>query len=378
MKEINRMGAGWFIVKLAIEQGILNNTNMPISPSNPTKEYTYKKTKNQHFQFIDYLVNNWNNRIALLGSNFTNKDLKELAIKLQKNVLPQILNPQIINKTIPVSKGNIWNEFDEDKGMIRYDKSVPINQRVSGLASFLYEVYFSITRYAQDLLYTLFDKEGINFEFNKIPVILKQGHPRSTYKTDDKTLAKIICDYQRKKERIASVEELISILSKKTLTMNVVGEYCGEYIVLYYENTCASTRQDLFDELEMTLAHEYMHYVHNMYVGNKTFYSKTKNRNNVIEPIADFYSAMYMAWCAKKIQLAQKRLDFWIEYYGYSIPYVYSLNFLVTYSLNYINNYQGKRLIFPSSVDHYSVDKFLEVFDISKKSIEDAFDFLTK
>lgn len=86
MREINSMGKGWFIVKLAIDKGILPNQQIDfgMKSSKNRREKVYKETANQHAIFIDDIVKNWDERIALEGSKFSNQDLKNLAIKLQK------------------------------------------------------------------------------------------------------------------------------------------------------------------------------------------------------------------------------------------------------------------------------------------------------
>lgn len=364
MSEINRMGAGWFIVKAAIDYGILKPQNIHFGKESSwkTKENTYKRTIHLHSQYIDEILRHWRSNIALIGSGFSNQDLRILALQLQK-----IMSPQVTDHSNLIEKNTkAWNEFDNDDDLVRYDSNVPENQRVEGLASYLNEIYRLIQDYARDMTSSLFSESGSKFSFEPIPVILRQGHPTHVYETDDKTLARMIDKIKRNND--GSYERILSILEKRKTVLSIVGLYCKTHIVLYYENTSATSIDELREELEMTLAHEYMHYVHNMYVGDKAFSAKTPNRENVIEPIADYFSAMYMAWYRRNVKLVQKRFDFWNEYYGFSIPYVFALDFL-----NDGNHYPTA---FPSTKDSCSIGKYLDVFLESKKDMEMAFRIL--
>lgn len=88
MREINSMGRGWFIVKLAIEKGILPAQQIDFGKlsSKNRREKVYDKTINQHKVFINDIVKNWDDRISLKGSKFSNQKLKDLAINL-KNIM---------------------------------------------------------------------------------------------------------------------------------------------------------------------------------------------------------------------------------------------------------------------------------------------------
>lgn len=284
-----------------------------------------------HYTILKKIVNNWNNNIRLLNSPFTNSDLYGLALKLL-NLLPPSSSFSNISGVADIQNSKIYDsyhEHDHDAHHVRYDSNVPEDERVEGLARSLEDAYEGIRSYARDITIGLFKE----YRFEPIPVILKQGHPTHTYKTDNATIAKLILDLKLDNTHYALYENIISILNKEVVKLNVVGQYCGRgdrYIVLYYENTSAKNRRDLFLQLKMTLAHEYMHYVHHKFVGDRMFFDKSANRDNVIEAIADFFSAMYMGCAMLDVdhnKFAQQSLDFWIEYYGFSIPYVHALDF---------------------------------------------------
>jgi hypothetical protein len=81
---LRKMGKGWFILKLAEDNGINVGTKTYYGKETAMKArlQRYEATKNIHKEMLDYLLINWNSRISAGEPVISNKDLFELAKKI--------------------------------------------------------------------------------------------------------------------------------------------------------------------------------------------------------------------------------------------------------------------------------------------------------
>lgn len=81
---LRKMGKGWFILKLAEDNGINVGTKTYYGKETAMKArlQRYESTKNIHKEMLDYLLINWNSRISAGEPVISNKDLFELAKKI--------------------------------------------------------------------------------------------------------------------------------------------------------------------------------------------------------------------------------------------------------------------------------------------------------
>ena len=87
-KELNRMGIGWFIIKLAEENSIKINTSSTYGKqsSMETREKVYERTRNDHRKYIKYILNNWSSRITAGDPQLSNDAVRDLLDKVAKTL----------------------------------------------------------------------------------------------------------------------------------------------------------------------------------------------------------------------------------------------------------------------------------------------------
>lgn len=133
------------------------------------------------------------------------------------------------------------------------------------------------------------------------------------------------------------------------------------YIEIYYRN--ADSRNPA--EIKKCLAHEYLHYLHYVYAGEK--YEETSKE--LKEGLADFFGVLYSIYRGQKddIKVAQNRYNRWIKNFGTYWAYANAL---------YFYEVHGKKMKFSSDYKKYeihgSIGKFIQVFG-STRHPDDAY-----
>ena len=81
INELNRMGKGWFILKLAEEKGvdIKTSTYYGTEEAMKTRINTYERTRNLHKEMLKHLLDNWNARISAGKPVVDNSELHRIA-----------------------------------------------------------------------------------------------------------------------------------------------------------------------------------------------------------------------------------------------------------------------------------------------------------
>ena len=174
----------------------------------------------------------------------------------------------------------------------------------------------------------------------------------------------------------------LEILDRDSITSPVLGRYFGikadgdndPYIVLLYKNFGTNDLELYKAKIAQTLAHEYMHHIHNL-IAKDTFNGKGKYTEAVKEAVADFFGVLYSIWSHKndkKIEVALDRYNTWVDYFGSNWPYANALWFLF---------YGDNLLDFSDQFDYYvnncATSKFTEVVFESKNDMKKAYSVLT-
>lgn len=277
---------------------------------------------------------------------------------------------------------------------IRYCKDVDKKDQVPGLVEFLSYEY-------EQLLDTrrrfILDDDLSESGMQPIPVFLSNERPLDKrYRMDDDWVAKEIVKELQKNYSEDEKELVIkTILKKRSFQPLIPGKYCnnnhslegdpedfgqkGPHIVLYYRNTYRLDEGHYKAELSADLAHEYFHYLHDSYTG-ETFNKTGRQRNLVVESLADFFAFAYSLNKAEvKVTSAafkgnaKDRFDTWKYRFGSSWPYAYAYCFFYGKSLSPMG--------YSDSLDDIRkngcIEKFNMVLKYSKISMNRAYKELT-
>ena len=195
-------------------------------------------------------------------------------------------------------------------------EGVPLSADVAAVCTTLEQEYDSIVCFAKKLF------RGMDIvKFDYIPIIISDETPKT--------------------ENPDGAEKIL-------------GTFFGSdkpYIEIYYRNAnpkdAAAYRK--------CLAHEYMHYLHYVYAGQK-FGAATKDLK---EALADFFGVLYSIHRGQKddVRIAKARYNKWKKYFGSYWPYANAL---------YFYRVKGNEMKFSSDYNEYTtrgcIDKFLLVF----------------
>ena len=371
METLNKMGKGWFILKLAEDNGINVGTKTYYGKENAMKArlQRYKSTKSIHREILEYLLNNWNNGFTAGDPVISNSELHELAKQLFCMFCKMNLNSKCPNKT-NVSISRVIREskplvdefpfygYDEETIHIRYEDSIKDDERVEGLCRELEEWYSLVVRYFNELSLQL-DLPDLRVE--KIPVILSQERPTHSYKNN---VAKWIKKQVDLLGKDITEKQIKHILDREIQTLLVSGEFVHNcempYIKIYYTNTTEVDFYKYIASLCMTLAHEYFHYYHYLLVGKNIYKNPMPNEDlAVTESLADIFAYDCVLrnkhYNGKMEEVAYRRHDWWIKHFGSNIPYAEAIRYCVNFSFQV--NYM----------------KMLDVLTLSKSSMNDAY-----
>lgn len=264
---------------------------------------------------------------------------------------------------------------DDNGYYIRYAEDIEDNEKIPGLCRYLEGEYEMILAFVRKLI-------GDRVcDYNRIPVVLSKELPTEQYLLSSEEKAKMI-DFKYRNGYKPSIKESEKIIDKDSITFPVFGRYFGfgadrnndPYIVLYYKNFGTDDLELYKAKIAQTLAHEYMHHIHNL-IAKDTFNGKGKYTEAVEEAVADFFGVLYSIWSHKndkKIEVALDRYNTWVDYFGSNWPYANALWFL----------FDGDNLLdFSDQFDYYvnncATSKFTEVVFESKNDMKKAYSVLT-
>ena len=371
-KEIlGRMGNGWFILKLAEDNGIdigKTKTYYGKPSSMKTRINTYDESKADHIAILDYLIHNWNNSYIAGEPVVSNFDLYKLARQLQCIFCKKSkTNKSSISRNVRINDATLEDDNfpfygpDEDGYWIRYNDDVEMNERVPGLCRFLESHYERIVAHARNLFN--------GNEAQMIPVILSKEKPTDKIENDIvKWLKTLVNLYGRD----LTEKQIQSVINNEIMIMPILGHFIYDdkdrfdgrpYIKIYYQNTDINNIDEYFAEMVMVLAHEYFHYYHYEYVTKIKFKGTNYEDKHVKESLADFFAYHYLINSnysnGKFITIADKRYLFWENYFGSSVPYADALRYFIS----------------KNNIDYPKVYK---VFEKSRVSMKNAYKELAK
>lgn len=264
---------------------------------------------------------------------------------------------------------------DENGYYIRYDDNVEDIEKVPGLCRYLESEYEMILAFVRKLI-------GDRVcDYNRIPVVLSKELPTEQYLLSSEEKAKMI-DFKYRNGYKPSIKEIEKIIDKDSITFSVFGRYFGfgadrnndPYIVLYYKNFGTDDLELYKAKIAQTLAHEYMHHIHNL-IAKDTFNGKGKYTEAVEEAVADFFGVLYSVWSHKndeKIETARETYNTWVDYFGSNWPYANALWFLFDG-----DNFLDFSNQFNYYVNNCATNKFTKVVFESKNDMKKAYSVLT-
>ena len=278
--------------------------------------------------------------------------------------------------------------------IIVYDKAVKKEDQIEGLVDFLQSEYECLLKtQGRFILEERFFKEK---DFKPIPVILSSECPvGKTYRADDdwvaKTIVREFSNGYSEEEKEAIIKR---VLKDRSFTPWITGMYYHDgssfiqrnkvdyniespCIVLYYRNTISQDEEEYKAWIAANLAHEYFHYLHDLYAGDE-FNKKGYRRDRVVEALADFFAFMYSLHAAEtglnrvsgyaREKAAKDKYDRWVYRFGTKWPYAYAYClffdvFIPAEYSSYIKDYwkNGSKL------------KFNEILGISKQGMKYAY-----
>ncbi len=291
----------------------------------------------------------------------------------------------------------ITSRYDSKRHfVIIYDKAVKKEDQIEGLVDFLQSEYECLLEtQGRFILEEGFFKEK---DFKPIPVILSSECPvGKTYRANDDWVARTIVREFRNSYSEEEKEEIIKrVLKDRSFTPWITGMYYHDgssaikrndvdcniespCIVLYYRNTVCQDEEEYKAWIAANLAHEYFHYLHDLYAGDE-FSKKGYRRERVVEALADFFAFTYSLYGADtglnrvngyaREKVAKDRYDSWVYRfvkdckwpYAYAYCLFFDMFIPVKYS-SYIKDYwkNGCKL------------KFNEVLGISKQGMQYAY-----
>ena len=195
--------------------------------------------------------------------------------------------------------------YDADLDLICYDPSIePSTERVPELTSILMGEYDRVLGGVRGMFGTICDER---LYARMIPVVLSDETPTNTYPIDDDARANMIMELNEKTNGNFNKQDVLNII-KKEYVERVMGRYIsnnvciivgdrhieGPYIVIYYKNIPYETQDEYFAKMCMVLAHEYLHHLHHMQVGDREFSRRGVADKRVKEAVADFFAVWYL------------------------------------------------------------------------------------
>lgn len=251
-----------------------------------------------------------------------------------------------------------FNTYADVTGLVVYENSVPSYERTLGLCEFLKAEYDKIRDFARDVLQNIWQV------FPPIPVYLSKEQPEEIFHHDRKNLMKkirVICKKCDREYCAPDCPAFDRIMEEMVFTCPIRGKYYHgkePHIVLYFKNfpkPCDLHEPEFITDIAKTLAHEYLHYLHDCYV--KTVAKKTMNPfadKRLREALADFFGVLY-ALKQKYIVVAENRYKLWQDLKETGWPYSYALKFLEF-------PYKSKLTCYSATEMENAKQKFRDVF----------------
>ena len=279
--------------------------------------------------------------------------------------------------------------------VIIYDKAVKKEDQIEGLVDFLQNEYECLLEtQGRFILEEGFFKEK---DFKPIPVILSSECPVSkTYRANEDWVARTIVSEFRSSYSEEEKEAIIKrVLKDRSFKPWITGMYyhdsssvikenevdcpAGPCIVLYYRNTVCDDEEEYKAWIAASLAHEYFHYLHDLYVRNE-FSKKGYMRDRVVEALADFFALMYSLHAAEtrlnkvfgyaREKVARDKYDGWAYRFGKDCKWPYAYAYCFFFDIHIPAEYSNK-------VSYYENNgikmKFNEVLGISKRAMKYAY-----
>lgn len=263
---------------------------------------------------------------------------------------------------VPASptKAEPFKTYSDSTGLVVYENSVTSYDRkkTHGLCAFLENEYDKIRIFARDVLQNIWQV------FPPIPVYLSKEQPEEIFHHDRKNLMKkirVICKKCDREYCAPDCPAFDRIMEEMVFTCPIRGKYYHgkePHIVLYFKNfpkPCDLHEPEFITDIAKTLAHEYLHYLHDCYV--KTVAKKTMNPfadKRLREALADFFGVLY-ALKQKYIVVAENRYKLWQDLKETGWPYSYALKFLEF-------PYKSKLTCYSATEMENAKQKFRDVF----------------
>ena len=280
-----------------------------------------------------------------------------------------------------------------------YKKNISTSIKIPGLRRFLEAEY---KKHIIDAARRILDSTTQFRSYPLIPVILRKEKPEENYFETDESIARRIAHLERKNNGNFSESRILEILKDRTHKHPVLGLYHHEgcpkyaldaidnpfrfengstpYIEIFYCNTTRTDVEDYKALMANCLAHEYFHFLHDLYAQNQ-FQYKSFTRDAVIEGLADFFSVYYNNYRAHNsnsnsdydftdslMKLSEQKYNHWDDMYGSSWPYAYAID---------VFNTNGKQYSYMLVSDDAVLLKFNNVLHTSKNSMDEAYNKLT-
>ena len=258
----------------------------------------------------------------------------------------------IPSSSIPVGP---FKTYADVTGLVVYENSVPSHERTLGLCEFLRAEYDKIRDFARDVLQNIWQV------FPPIPVYLSKEQPEEIFHHDRKNLMKkirVICKKCDREYCAPDCPAFDRIMEEMVFTCPIRGKYYHgkePHIVLYFKNfpkPCDLHEPEFITAIAKTLAHEYLHYLHDCYVKNVV--KKPFDDKRLSEALADFFGVLY-ALKQKYIVVAENRYKLWQDLKETGWPYSYALKFLEF-------PYKSKLTCYSATEIENAKQKFRDVF----------------
>lgn len=273
---------------------------------------------------------------------------------------------------ISVSAG-AFKTYEDTTGLVVYENSVPSYEQVFGLCEFLENEYDKIRVFARDVLKNIWQ------HFPAIPVYLSKECPEEVFQHDRSLLMKKfrkICKECDRNYCAPDCPAFNRISEEMYFTETIGGRYYGgaePHIVLYFKNFPKAwdvSESKFTAAIAKTLAHEYLHFLHDYYVKTVAKMAVDPFKDERIsEALADFFGVLY-ALKQGYTATAEDRYYLWKLHEGTGWPYSYALKFfknpykanLKNYSdANISNATQKFRDVFKNTTDPKCAKKILGI-----------------
>ena len=292
--------------------------------------------------------------------------------------------------------------FDRIYKLINYSNNYPSQEQNENIIQFLANEYEGIIKFTKEWI-SWYRADAI--ELPIIPVVISEKTPTQKYTMSNRELAEAIVIYldgkYNKGNTIERIDKTEEIINNAAFTSKITGCYHNSgymkkggyhlkfeatstkpYIEIFLKNFSYDNKEELFVQLSNCLAHEYFHFIHNYFVG-RSFTKRGRppfTTKAVKESLADFFALVYTlseyTLCdnLSRKKYASQRFNLWAKRFHSSWPYAHALY--------YYYNDEGQPVTFSDYYKDYfdnsngCLNKFMNVLETSRKSMEAAYDVL--